>query len=228
MIIHYIKSKIFGLKSIQSVSYKSPTIDAEARKKFKILFIDDNELTIIKILKEEYGFDISYKSSLENIYDAAIYDIILCDLHGVEMTSKLEGAALIKKLREWYPNKQIILYTAGTLRNDQLEVIQEYDDKRIQKGQDKETWEQILMGSISELIDPKHTWNRIKRYLEERDVTTKDIAIFEDIFARSYISGSTKSLDVLIKAFTKYNMIEEYNKVLKPIIIKTIEYSIKL
>lgn len=226
MLIDYLKMRILGLKTIRSINYVVPNIDHEMNKSFKILFIDDNQLEIIDTLKKEYGYDISYKDNIRHIYDAAIYDIILCDLHGVDSSSTLDGANTLRRLREMYPNKRLILYTAGTLSNEQIEVINKYADKRIKKGQDIDTWNSIITNCIKEIIDPRETWKRMKEYLEHKDVDTKDIAIFEDIFVRSYIKKSTKNIDRMISAFAKYNMYEDYIKVIKPIVQSAIKYAI--
>jgi hypothetical protein len=215
----FIRQKITGLSSIDEISYSIPQIDIEMRKKFKVLFIDDKELSIIDTLKNDSGYDVKYKKDgLDNIYDANIYDIILCDLQGVNAKSPYEGASLIKDLRMMYPNKQLILYTAGNLSNDQLELIQEYSDKRVQKGQSKETWEMILDESIREIIDPCKSWGKTKKYLEKIGVKTKDIAIFEDIFVRSYQNGKIPDRKQMIAIFGKYKKFEEYEKILLPII----------
>lgn len=227
-IILYLKSKFFKQLSIDEVTYLTPDITRKIRNEFKILFIDDRELSIIDTLKNEYGFDIKYKKEkLDNIYDASIYDIILCDLQGVHTDSPLEGASLIKNLRVMYPNKQLILYTSGNLSNEQLEVINEYADKRIKKGQDKETWERILDDCILEIVDPKKAWEKMKKYLERKDVKTKDIARFEDIFVRTYRSENLSNFKQIANIFEFYNLADEYERIIIPIIKLVIKFKVR-
>lgn len=200
----------------------------EMRKKFKILFIDDSELSIIEVLRKESGYDVRYKEYLEDIYDASIYDIILCDLQGVNTSDENEGAGLIKDLRLMYPNKQLILYTAGTLRNSQIELIQEYADKRVLKGQSKSTWESILDESIGEIIDPCLSWGKIKKYLEKKGVRTRDVAIFEDMFVKSYRQGKLPNKAQMVLLFQNYKALKEYELILTPIIKSVISAKVKI
>ena len=150
----------------------------------------------------------------------------MCDLQGVNKESEYEGADLIKSLRNMYPNKQLILYTSGTLTPEQIEIIALSDAKRIKKGQDKDAWESILDEAILEIIDPTKSWERIKNYLEIREVKTVDIARFENVFVRAYEEGCTQKTEDAIKTYIRHNKLNEYHDIIVPIIIKLIKYKV--
>jgi len=220
---NYVFSKIFPWKSINDINYQRPSIDISIRKNFRVLFIDDNELNVLDDLRHEYKYDITYKKiKLDSIYDAEAYDIVLCDLDGVQPESELQGAKLVKDIRTAYPSKQIIMYTAHNLTMDQMEIVLKSADKRIRKGVRIEHWEAILDECILDLIDPTLAWIKIKKFLEDKQVKTIDIARFENIFVNSYLSGKTENIKDLAKEFSYQKNTDEIIKVLIPILSKII------
>ncbi len=61
--------------------YKEEDI-LKLRKKFEILFIDDEEIAYLENLKSN-GFNVTYKTNITDIKDVSAYDIIMCDINGV-------------------------------------------------------------------------------------------------------------------------------------------------
>lgn len=60
------------------------------------------------------------------MYEYAIYDIIFCDVNGiaVEVDPVLQGAMLVKKIKETYPDKFVVIFCA---KKHSLEINKLYD-----------------------------------------------------------------------------------------------------
>ena len=82
------------------------------RRKFEILFIDDDEIAYLENLKSN-GFNVTYKTNITNIKDVSAYDIIMCDINGVGESLGKDGASMAAQIKNAYPNKVIISYSAA-------------------------------------------------------------------------------------------------------------------
>ena len=79
------------------------------------MVIDDDEFIYLDPLrKSEYR--IEHRRDIQSLKDVAEYDVILCDIRGVGkfLNSQFEGAYLVKQIKEKYPNKIVISYTANS------------------------------------------------------------------------------------------------------------------
>ena len=83
------------------------------RRKFEILFIDDDEIAYLENLKSN-GFNVTYKTNITNIKDVSAYDIIMCDINGVGESLGKDGASMAAQIKNAYPNKVIISYSAAS------------------------------------------------------------------------------------------------------------------
>ena len=91
------------------------TIDKKA--KTHILFVDDEDFTVVKLLKNAGWGNTKLKRKISNVDDPEIIDahIIFVDIVGVcGDLFKDEGLGLARALKEKYPEKKIIIYSGET------------------------------------------------------------------------------------------------------------------
>lgn len=114
------------------------TID-EIKQLCRITFIDDKTFAIIELLKRDGWKKVTHIRDVDGLGQIEVRDahILVVDIQGVGKKLKLtnEGLGLIKALREQYPNKKIIAYSAedqGQIRafNEYLELA----DARLSKN----------------------------------------------------------------------------------------------
>ena len=159
-----------------------------------ILVIDDNPFTFLEALRK-HEFNIEQKDDLHSLKDVEAYDIILCDVRGVGkfLESKYEGAYLIKQIKEKYPNKSIVAYTANEYDPD-FQTYLSYADAIIQKGCALEDWSSLLDKIVKESADPIKQWQKTRSALLESGVSTIDVAKYESQYVKVVKSGDFESL----------------------------------
>lgn len=87
----------------------------------KILFIDDESFKIVKILREREGW-INTKSvkDIKSLSSQIIKwaDIVFVDINGVGAALYNEqGLGLAAGIKDWYPNKRVVIYSAENKQN---------------------------------------------------------------------------------------------------------------
>lgn len=175
------------------------------RKKYKILVIDDEGFAQKEGLIKLGYKDIEVKFKYENMEEFSAYDIIFCDINGVatEIDSYYQGAALAKKIKEMYPDKFVIIFSA---LDQSLDFYPYYSsvDATIIKNLNSNQFSEKLDEYISTMSDPKYKWNSIKKILENNKIPTEDIAVFEDFFVNSIIDN--KNYQKEIEKYCEKNM----------------------
>lgn len=175
------------------------------RKKYKILVIDDEGFAQKEGLIKLGYKDIEVKFKYENMEEFSAYDIIFCDINGVatEIDPYYQGAALAKKIKEMYPDKFVIIFSA---LDQSLDFYPYYSsvDATIIKNLNSNQFSEKLDEYISTMSDPKYKWNSIKKILENNKIPTEDIAVFEDFFVNSIIDN--KNYQKEIEKYCEKNM----------------------
>lgn len=93
---------------------KIDNLDSKKRST-QILFIDDERFNMVKILKQAGWKNIEYKQDIINIDDIAILnaDLIFIDINGVGCKiSKNQGLGVAAAIKNKYPRKKVIIYSA--------------------------------------------------------------------------------------------------------------------
>ena len=96
-----------------------------------ILFIDDEKFNLVNILKQSGWLNTSSRKDIEDL-DAQIVkqaNIIFVDINGVgtKLQFRNQGLGLAGALKDKYPNKKIIIYSAETTGNRFDKVLQKVD-----------------------------------------------------------------------------------------------------
>lgn len=86
----------------------------DLRKKTDVLVIDDEGFEPKEFL-ESNNYRLTSKTDIDNVKDVSEYSIILCDIRGIgkRISSSYEGAFVIKEIKDNYPEKAVIAYTAS-------------------------------------------------------------------------------------------------------------------
>ncbi len=170
----------------------------DLKKMIEILVIDDMEFSYLSALGN-YEFNIKQKKDLTHLSDAAEFGIILCDIRGVGkfLDSKFDGAALIKELKNKYPNKIIIAYTANNY-DAEFQKYLNYADEIVPKGDfSLEDWVSLLEKQIKNSVNPVEQWKRTRAALLDAGVPTKDVAKYESQYVKAIKNNSFESIKKL-------------------------------
>lgn len=165
------------------------------RRKFEILFIDDDEIAYLENLKSN-GFNVTYKTNITDIKDVSAYNIIMCDINGVGETLGKDGASMAAQIKNAYPNKIVISYSAAS-HSFAYQKTLESVDKRIPKGTSIEDWLNLLDEIIEENSNPIKVWNKTEQKLLKANISTREIAELESKYVEAIIKKKFNLLDNL-------------------------------
>lgn len=171
---------------------------SELKKRIEILIIDDEEFPYLDTLKK-HEYNITQKADISDLRDVEAYRIILCDIRGVGkfLTSEFGGAYLIKQLKEKYPEKTIVAYTASNY-DAKFQQYLSYADDTISKGDFAlEDWTALLDRLLNELSDPIKMWEKARKSLVEAGISTLDIAKYESDYVKAIEKGKFESFQKL-------------------------------
>ena len=128
----------------------------------------------------------------------------MCDIRGVGkfLNSQYEGAYLVKKIKEKYPNKIVISYTANDYTPDYQQYLQ-YADAIIPKGTSLEDWDSLLTQKLRELADPVKMWEKTRNALLEVKVPTITVAEYEAQYVKAVQNNNFESIRKLFSGQQK-------------------------
>lgn len=185
-------SELKGMSVIKGVTL------TDLKKKFEILIIDDNDFPFLDILRK-HEYNITQKYDLTELKDASDYQIILCDIRGVGkfLRSEYEGAYLIKQLKQKYPKKTIIAYTANDYDANFKEYL-DYADDTVPKGTyGVEEWTSLLDRLLTDVIDPVKLWEQTRDALLKAGIPTIEVAKYESKYVKAVKKGNFAGLKKL-------------------------------
>lgn len=167
---------------------------SKLKREVDILVIDDEDFPLLDDLKK-HEFNIEYKQDITTLKDVAPYSIILCDIHGVGkfLGSDKEGAYLVSQIKEKYPSKIVISYTADTTAPD-IQKYLHYADNVMAKGTSIEDWAELLTESVKKIANPVHVWKKLQTDLLKENVAIRDIAYLESKYVKAIKTGKYESL----------------------------------
>lgn len=208
--MNFLKTKTKKLKSINDLVDIKITSNLEIdRKMVKILVIDDEGFLQKESLNKLGYKDIDVKFESGNMEDYKAYDIIFCDINGVanDIDPYFQGAALAKKIKEIYPDKFVVIFSALDQSLDFYPYYSSVDDTII-----KNLTGNKLSDKIDEYIEtinnPKYKWESIKKLLESNGISTYDISVFEDYYVSSILDK--KDYTSKVEKYCKDSMITNH------------------
>ena len=191
MCLYLVRKNINDLNGTNTFKGVTPQL---LKRNTKILIIDDGDFIFLDVLRKN-GYNIEHKRDISSVSDVAAYHIIFCDVKGVgkNLSGKFEGAHLVRLIKNDYPEKMVISYSAIGYDSTYEEYLS-FADGRIPKGSSIEDWSSCIDEYIKKISDPKYIWENTRTRLEKEGVPTIKIAQYEDKYVRAVKSGSFESM----------------------------------
>lgn len=188
MLFRVKKSRQLSITDLKELNFdETKLID---RKKYKILVLDDSGFPQLNTLQKLGYKDIVVEEEYKSIEQFALYDIIFCDINGVadDLDPVYQGAALAKQIKEVYPNKIVIIFSAVAQHLDFNEYYNSVDGT-IKKSLNGNDFSKEIDKWIIKLNNPINKWLKFKKDLEVACIPTRDIAVFEDYYVKSILKN---------------------------------------
>lgn len=176
---------------VRNINIKN--ISMKDKKNVKILIIDDQGFDTTRL--ERLGYiDIRKVDSFSRMEDLEIYDIILCDINGVakDIDIVYQGAALAKMIKETYPTKIVVIFSAKPQKANFFKYFQDVDDFMVKNIQISDLSEK-LNKYILKLNNPIEIWESTKERLNKHHIASKTIALMEHYYVKSIIDNKDYS-----------------------------------
>ncbi len=188
---------------------------ANLRTQIKILCIDDQGFDYSELLKEHFNFNIKVSKDISDIHAVSEYPIVICDIKGIgaSFNSKFEGGMVIAEIRKKYPTKQIIAFSGHTFDATYNKYFS-MSDQVLSKDSDSDAWVECLDECIKNVISPIKQWKRMKKYLVDQDVSSKDILYLEQSFIDAVQKGDA---NILLSSSTPSKLSSDIRGVLQGI-----------
>ena len=159
---------------------------SEAKTRVSIAILDDNPFSPGESLKRHNFQLVELGPDIRSIDQISSYSIIISDVSGVGRAfgSIYDGAHVVHEIRKAYPDKYLIAYTGMTYSVAITDALSSAD-KRMEKDASIEAWVKVLEDGISEIINPRKRWIRLRRALLERGLELFDILNLEQAYIKS-------------------------------------------
>ncbi len=178
----------------------------------KILFIDDQSFNVVQDLKEKDGWkNVCRIRDVDSLSQTEVKEahIIFVDIQGVgkKMGFQDEGMGLIEALRETYPEKKIIMYSAESKgKIDALHPSGNLVDYRLRKTAKRYEFESVIELFAKESFYLDNCILHIKEALQREIGVSKSEAEIKGIIEKIYSSGKSIDAPAIAKAFNLNNV----------------------
>src|SRR5690606_14868462 len=187
---------------------KERSID-EIKSICKVLFIDDRAFPVVDILKNSGWTKTSRIKDVDNLEQMEVKEahILIVDIQGVgkKLKFKDEGLGLIIALKERYPNKKVIVYSA-----EDQGIIKAFHpgidaaDKRLSKHADPYQFQVVVEGYAKEAFSlhkcVKRIQDQIMKEFGKSTETDKIIANMNKLYVKQ-----DYSIDAISRVFNLQN-----------------------
>lgn len=187
---------LLTIEDLKSKNIKLGTITMKDKKNVRILFLDDEGYDT-DLLRNLGYLDVEKMYEYKKMDDFEKYDIIFCDINGIakDLDPIYQGAALAKLIKQTYPEKVVVIFSA---KEQLLTFTQfyEYVDDLIYKNMPPAELASKIDQYISQMINPIDFWNNIKKQLIKQNVKSKDISNLEHYYVKSILDKKDYSSDI--------------------------------
>ena len=162
-----------------------------------------------------HGFILRELGDIKDFAAVAEYPIVACDIKGVgaHFGTKYEGAHVISEIRKRYPDKFIILYSAG-LFGPQYKKYYDFCDICLAKDVGFDQWKDTLDDGVRTVGEPIRRWKRIRAVLLDANMPAFEVFLLEDAYIASLIK---KDESILSKALSRAEQAESTSEIIKSI-----------
>lgn len=210
-------NKHYSLEMLDEyLSKRSQSVKSDLSRGCKILFIDDLIETDNYPLKEELDllrqsqqYNITVKSDLDSLNDAAAYDLIICDNHGIGLKicgSRGNGISLLKRLTAEYPGKRYVMLSNKDIKINRLESFSKLSTKISVWDKDKLTaaynadgeggLSDHLKSEVARTLNPIVRWKEIRRsFVVNTNISLHNLARIEEAYIKSIIKNKPQIYD---------------------------------
>ena len=189
----------FGQRSISELKLNLPA--DEARKRARILVIDNEADAFPVHLLQKEGYNIHYWPKVESIrsLEEGEFDIIFLDIGGVSSpeVSKTDGLGVLEHLKRYNPGQIVVAYSGQSFDLSQQKFFQLADDflgKPSDMLECKQKIDQLLQAKFTAM----HYWNTLLAVLKKNDVPEKKIKDFESLFVKNIERKQLVSMDTVM------------------------------
>lgn len=175
----------------QKIRVRNTSLSADdLRGKVQIVAIDDEGFVAEQNLSNT-GFKIRTLPDVHRITDVEDYLIILCDVNGVgtSLSVETQGAYLIQEIKNKYPDKVVIAYTAGSRHSNIVLKARRVADEYMIKDASIDEWRDLLDVQIRNLCDPIYVWKKTRLRLMEAGIELADLQELEQEVLRNLDAG---------------------------------------
>ena len=172
-----------------------------------ILFIDDIQFKTIDALKEKDGWrNIQKVRDIDSITQKELAEahIIFVDVQGVgkKLSFADEGLGLILAIKEHYPEKKVVMYSAESNgKVDAFHPAANIVDGRLRKGASRYEFETTVERLSQDAFCLDNCAKHIKEVLKREMGIDKSEGEVKTIIMRIYGNGSTPTADAIKKEF---------------------------
>lgn len=174
---------------------------SEARKRARILVVDDDDRAFpVKLLQSE-GYNVTYWQKVESLrrLEDGEFDIIILDIAGISAPemSRRDGFGVLEHLKRYNPAQIIVAYSGQSFDLSQQRFFQQADDFLAKPSDLLE-----CKGKIDTLLQArftaKHYWTVLVEVLRRNDVSAEKIVEFESFF----VKRAQKNHDISLESIT--------------------------
>ena len=179
--------ELLTIDDLKDRNIKLGSITRKDKKNVKVLFVDDEGYDT-ELLKNLGYLDVQKLYKYDKMDDFEKYDIIFCDINGIakDLDPVYQGAALAKLIKQTYPEKIVVIFSA---KEQFLTFNKYYDfvDDVIFKNLPPAELASKIDQYINKMINPIDFWNNIKNQLLKQGIRVKDISRLEHYYVKSII-----------------------------------------
>ena len=195
---------MFGWFKQQSISELNLGLPlTEARKRARILVIDDHQSAFpVKLLQDE-GYNVQYWEKVKNLrsLEEGEFDIIILDIAGISSPemSRQDGLGVLQHLKKHNPGQIIVAYSGQSFDLGQQKFFQQADDF-LGKPSDLLECKQKIDQLLQSKFTAAHYWNTLVDVLKRNDTPVTTIKKFETLFVRKAKQNQPLTAEAIISA----------------------------
>jgi len=176
---------------------------SEARKRARILVIEDDEQAFPVKLLENEGYNVQRWARVENIrkLEEGEFDIIILDIGGISLPemSQRDGFGVLEHLKKYNPAQIVVAYSGQSFDLSKQQFFKQADDF-LAKPSDLLECKEKIDRLLQTRFTAKHYWETLIELLKRNDVPAKKIKRFESFFVQRVEENQSISLETIIDA----------------------------
>ena len=194
----------------------------EARKKARILVIDDDKDAFPIDLFSNEGYNIAYWDSVKNLrsIEQGEYDIIILDIHGITEASK-DGIGVLEHIKKYNPAQIVVAFSAKKYDLSKG-VFWKLADDLIGKPSSGLECKQKIDALIEARFSAEHYWKTLDKILADAEIPQRQRAKLEKKIAKAADSGGNINSTDIEKALKTSGELIKISGVIANVILRVI------